>query len=244
MDERLHFFTYSNALGLSTPVNLSLTNVNTSLNSGTAAGLSFATQNLNANPIAVSAGNNQGQSVAFSITSANLLSQFVQTGNYTVPLTLTTSDARASPIAGQATNSTLTVNVADMQSLVVNDAVTTITLNSIANYQGVSQSQPNHLTVSSTSPWSLAVKTAASTLTGAGSDIPAGFITAGNTPGQTLLTAAMLSSANQTITSAQPPVIARTVGVLYSISAANAAQLISKPSDTYTTTVTYVLSGL
>jgi hypothetical protein len=241
-------FTYSNALGLATPSNLSVGGVAAALNTGASVNLSASTQNLNATAVAVSAGNNQTQTVGFSILPASLLNQFVQTGTYTVPLTFTTSDASASPTVGnQTTTSTLTVNVADMQSFVVNDAITTITLASATDYQGVSQAQPNHLTVSSTSPWNIAVKTAAPTLSDGTTTIPAGLISVGNTSGQTLLTTTALSTTNQTITSSQPAAVGKTVGVLYSISAANAAQLVGKArtaNDTYTTTVTYTLTAL
>ncbi|MBS1662891.1 MAG: hypothetical protein JST68_17735, partial [Bacteroidetes bacterium] len=151
-------FSYSNTLGLSTPSNLSLGNVNARLNSNAAVGLSGSNQNLSSPAISVSGGNNQTQTLTFSIAPAGMLGQFIQTGTYTVPLTITTADATtpAALVGSQTTTSTLTVNVADMQSIVVNDAFTDVSLGSVTAYQnGVSTSKTGHITVSSTSPWTL-----------------------------------------------------------------------------------------
>ncbi len=243
-------FTYSSTLGLSTPANLSVGGVSAFLNSGAALALSSSSQNLNSTAIAVSAGNNQTQVPAFQITPANLKSQFVQAGTYTVPLTVTTSDASSSPtVPNQTTTSMLTVTVADMQAITVNDASATLTFSATTDYQaGVSQAQPNHLTVSSTTPWTLSVKAASSTLSNGTVTLPANMVTVGNTTGQTILNTTALSTTAQTITTAsQAAAIAKVIGVLYAISAANAAGLINKATksnDTYTTTLTYTLTGL
>jgi len=239
-------FTYSNTLGLSTPSNLAISNVLSNVGSGANVNLSSTAKSLTASPISVSNGNNQTQTLNFSITPASLLSQFVQTGTYTVPITLTTSDARSSPtVANQTTTSTLTVNVADMLSFAVNDATTTMTLSTATNYQnGVNQSQSNHLTVSSTSPWSIKVQAASGNLANGSNTIPVSYVSIGNTSGQSLLTTTTLSASAQTITSGQAPAINQAVGVNYSISAANAQLLISKPSGTYSTALTYTLSAL
>lgn len=238
---------YSNTLGMSTPSNLTLSNVSASLNGGTSVALSGTSQNLNSTPVAVSAGNNQTSTIAFSIAPAALVSQFVQAGTYTVPLTFTTSNPGALA-ANQATTSTLTVNVADMQSFVVNNATTTLTLAATSDYAGgVSSSLPNHLTVSSTTPWNVSVRVSGTPSNGTTS-LPAGLVSVGNTSGQSILTSRTLTITDQTLTTtSQAAAIAKTVGVLYSISAANAASLISKATkanDVYSATVTYTLSAL
>jgi hypothetical protein len=238
-------FTYNTTLGLSTPANLTLGNVHANLNNGANINLSNAAQSLTTTPISVGAGNNQDQTLNFSISPAGLVSQFVQTGIYSVPITLTTSDARSSPsVVNQTTTSTLNVTVADMQAFTMNDATTTLNLNSISGYQGITQAQPNHMTVSSTSPWSISVVAASSNLSNGSNTIPVNYISIGNVSGQTLLTNTILSSGSQTITSSRPPAINQSVGVNYTISAANAQQLINKPSGTYSTTLTYTLSAL
>jgi hypothetical protein len=239
-------YTYNTTLGLATPSNLSVTNTMASLNNGTPAALSASTQNLTPAAIAVSTGNNQTQTLGFSLTPAVLLNQFVQTGTYTVSLTLSTSDASASPVVpSQTTTSSLTVNVADMQSFLVNDPTTTLSFTTAANYQnGLSQSQASHLSVSSTSPWGLAVSTSSASLFNGANTIPVNFISIGNPAGQTLLSAVTLSPTSQTLCSSRPAAIAQTIGVTYTVSAANARQLISLPSGTYATTVTYTLSAL
>jgi hypothetical protein len=238
-------FSYSNTLGLSTPANLILTNVQANLNGGSAINLSGSAQSLTATAVPVSGGNNQTQALNFSITPGNLVSQFVQTGTYSVPVTLTVSDGRSVPtLSNQTITSTLIVNVSDMQAFSVNDASTTLNLATVANYQGISQAQPNHMTVSSTSPWSIGVSTGSSNLTNGGNTIPVNYISVGNTTGEAFLTTTALSTTAQTLTASQPPAIAKIIGVNYSISAANAQQLIGKASGTYSVTVTYTLSAL
>jgi hypothetical protein len=174
------------------------------------------------------------------------LGQFVQAGSYTVPLTLITADASASPtVPTQTTTTTLTVNVADMQSFSVNDGVTALNFSTTSNYaNGISQDQPNHLTVSSTSPWSLSVRAATSTLSNGSATLPVSYVTVGNTSGQSILSSVVLSAAAQPLASGQPPAIGKTVGVNYSVSAANAGQLKGLASGTYTATITYTLSAL
>ncbi|MBS1661777.1 MAG: hypothetical protein JST68_12090, partial [Bacteroidetes bacterium] len=97
----------------------------------------------------------------------------------------------------------------------------------------------------STSPWTLGVQASSASFVNGSNTVPVGIVSVGNVAGQSVLVSKALSTSVQTITAAsQPAAIGQTVGVQYSISGANAATLISKPSGTYTTTVTYILTAL
>ncbi|WP_068405498.1 hypothetical protein [Pedobacter cryoconitis] len=185
-------------------------------------------------------------SSTLSISGANLKSNFVQAGTYTVPVVYTVSKTASSfpaTLASQTMNSSVQVNVSNLMELIVQDPSVTLTVNTTANYQqGVTTTKPNHVKVSSTVPYNVTVKASSSVLSSSGGiQIPVGVITIEGMTGQTGITPVVLSANPQTIISSANPIVDRLLNLQYRIPSAQTSNLLNKTAGSYNTTITYTI---
>lgn len=160
--------------------------------------------------------------------------------------------------AAQAQNSGTTilkVKLTETLGITVNDAEVLLPFNTYADYQnGVAVVKSNHLTVTSSKPYTINVKTAAATLSGAiasnTSTLSAGDVaveldnpTAQNLGG-TVATVSSLSTTDAPILTGATAAAAKNINIKYSIPASisKTSEIIGKPADTYSTTVTYTIT--
>ena len=185
-------------------------------------------------------------SSTLSISGANLKSNFVQAGTYTVPVVYTVSKTASSfpaTLPSQTMNSSVQVNVSNLMELIVQDPSVTLTVNTTANYQqGVTTTKPNHVKVSSTVPYNVTVKASSSVLSSSGGvQIPVGVITIEGMTGQTGVTPIVLSASPQTIISSANPIVDRLLNLQYRIPSAQTSNLLNKTAGSYNTTITYTI---
>lgn len=190
--------------------------------------------------------NNKSITSNIGITGANLTSNFLQAGTYTVPLVYTI----AKPIAAYpATLSSVTMNTSaqvlidDLSELIVQDPSVSLAFNTAATYKnGVTTQKPNHIKLSATVPYDVTVKASSNFLTsGTGVQIPVGVITIEGMPSQTGITPVVLSATAQKIISSANPGVDRLLNLQYRVPAAQTPNLLGKTAGTYSTTVTYTL---
>lgn len=190
--------------------------------------------------------NNKSVTSNISITGANLKSNFVQAGTYTVPLVYTIAKpAAAYPVtlAPVTMNTSAQVLIDDLSELIVQDPSVSLTFNTVAAYKnGVTTQMPNHIKLSATVPYDVTVKASSNFLTsGTGGQIPVGVITIEGMPSQTGITPVVLSSTAQKIISSANPGIDRLLNLQYRVPAAQTTNLLGKTAGTYSTTITYTL---
>ncbi|MBB5622303.1 hypothetical protein HDE69_003378 [Pedobacter cryoconitis] len=214
---------------------------------GSAINLSASDQLLTvATGIPVVVTNKSVLSSTLSISGANLKSNFVQAGTYTVPVVYTlakTASSFPATLASQTMNSSVQVNVSNLMELIVQDPSVTLTVNTTANYQqGVTTTKPNHVKVSSTVPYNVTVKASSSVLSSSGGvQIPVGVITLEGMTGQTGITPIVLSASPQTIITSANPTIDRLLNLQYRIPSAQTSNLLNKTAGSYNTTITYTI---
>lgn len=214
---------------------------------GSAINLSASDQLLTvATGIPVVVTNKSVLSSTLSISGANLKSNFVQAGTYTVPVVYTlakTASSFPATLASQTMNSSVQVNVSNLMELIVQDPSVTLTVNTTANYQqGVTTTRPNHVKVSSTVPYNVTVKASSSVLSSSGGvQIPVGVITLEGMTGQTGITPIILSASPQTIITSANPTIDRLLNLQYRIPSAQTSNLLNKTAGSYNTTITYTI---
>lgn len=230
--------TYPN---LPVPVNASSL-LNIKLPAFTAVNPNTTDQNI-ASGVAVPIGNKNLNTPAYTITAANLKSNFLQAGIYTLPVTysippVTTNEAVTASVSGNTT-----VNVASISELIVSQPAVKLIFGSANDYKnGVSITMTNHLNVSSTVPYDITVKASGATLTSAsGNTLPVNLIKIEGGAGQSGIIPVTLSATAQKIVSASAPAIDRKLNIKYSIPSAQATQLLNKAGGDYTTTVTYTI---
>ncbi|MBE9583110.1 hypothetical protein IM792_01480 [Mucilaginibacter sp. JRF] len=241
-------FTYSNGYsGAADPA----TGVNrvgiqiTSPTTGTLINPTTTNTNLTAaGGIAVPTGNQQTNTYTYSITPANLKAGFIQKGTYTANLTQEYFDAGSTVLASTKTITyPITVTVADLAELKVNQTDVNLNFNTAATYKnGVNADMSGHLTLSKTTPFDVYVKASGSTLTSSTSSLPVGLIDILPVPASgSSFNTVTLSATSQKLASSAVADIDRTLNVRYSIPASRVSQLLSKPAATYNTTVTYTM---
>lgn len=214
---------------------------------GSAISLSASDQLLTAaTGIPVILTNKSVLSSTLSISGANLKSNFVQAGTYTVPVVYTVSKTASSfpaTLPSQTMNSSVQVNVSNLMELIVQDPSVTLTVNTTANYQqGVTTTKPNHVKVSSTVPYNVTVKASSSVLSSSGGvQIPVGVITIEGMTGQTGVTPIVLSASPQAIITSADPAIDRLLNLQYRIPSTQTSNLLNKTAGSYNTTVTYTI---
>lgn len=185
-------------------------------------------------------------SSTLSISGANLTSNFVQAGTYTLPVVYTVSKTASSfpaTLASQTMNSSVQVNVSNLMELIVQDPSVTLTVNTTANYQqGVTTTMPNHVKVSSTVPYNVTVKASSSVLSSSGGvQIPVGVITIEGMAGQTGITPVVLSASPQLIITSANPAVDRLLNLQYRIPSTQTSNLLNKTAGSYNTTITYTI---
>ena len=214
---------------------------------GSAISLSASDQLLTAaTGIPVILTNKSVLSSTLSISGANLKSNFVQAGTYTVPVVYTVSKTASSfpaTLPSQTMNSSVQVNVSNLMELIVQDPSVTLTVNTTANYQqGVTTTKPNHVKVSSTVPYNVTVKASSSVLSSSGGvQIPVGVITIEGMTGQTGVTPIVLSASPQAIITSANPAIDRLLNLQYRIPSTQTSNLLNKTAGSYSTTITYTI---
>lgn len=230
--------TYPN---LPVPVNAS-TLLNVKIPAFTAVNPNTTDQNV-ATSVAVPIGNKNVNTPTYTITAANLKTNFIQAGIYTLPITysippVTTNEATTASVSGNTT-----INVASISELIVSQPAVKLIFGTTNDYKnGVSVTVGNHLSVSSTVPYDITVKASGANLTSAsGNTLPVNLIRIEGGAGQAGVTPITLSATAQKIVSASAPAIDRQLSIKYSIPSAQAAQLLNKAGGDYTTTVTYTI---
>ncbi|MGY0038939.1 hypothetical protein [Pedobacter sp. NJ-S-72] len=214
---------------------------------GSAINLSASDQLLTvATGIPVIVTNKSILSSTLSISGANLKSNFVQAGTYTVPVVYTVSKTASSfptTLPSKTMNSSVQVNVSNLMELIVEDPSVTLTVNTTANYQqGVTTTMPNHVKVSSTVPYNVTVKANSSVLSSSGGiQIPVGVITIEGMTGQTGITPVVLSASPQQIITSADPTIDRFLNLQYRIPSTQTSNLLNKTAGSYNTTITYTI---
>jgi hypothetical protein len=163
----------------------------------------------------------------------------------------------SSTTKAQVTGTTqLRIVLNPLLSILVNDATTTITFSTLADYQtGKSTDQASHLTITNIGAQTYTVKVAAAAATLAGvtsgntATIPASAVRLTVDGGTTsvgtgsTVNAVVLSSTAQNLITGGPASLAKTIGVTYAVPSASAQTFIGLTPDTYTTTVTYTISN-
>ena len=212
---------------------------------GPAINISSADQLLtSATGVPVVLTNKSALTSTLGISGANLSSNFVQAGTYTVPLVYTVSKTATSfpstPIS-KTMNSNVQVNVSNLMEVVVLNSQIDLTVNTAAKYQqGVTTTVPNQARLSSTVPYNITVKASGPNLSSSGGvNIPVGVITIEGMPGQSGITPIVLSATPQTIITSGDPVIDRLLNLQYRIPATQTSNLLNKAAGRYDTTITY-----
>jgi len=221
----------------------------TSLLSGTYAGgainLSTTAQAISASssvPVVVT--NKNSLSNTLSISAADLKANFMQAGTYTLPIVYTVakkSSAYPLTLASITTNSSVQVTVAKMSELTI--PVSTVNLNfttATAYNQGVTTAIPNPITVSSTVPYGVTVKTSGNFISGANS-IPASVMIVEGATGQTGISPVTLSTTATSLFTGSDPVIDRTINLQFRVPNTQTSNLLNKPAGTYNATVTFTI---
>lgn len=180
----------------------------------------------------------------FSISPANLKSNFVQAGTYTLPVVYTIakkSTAYPLTLTSATMNSSVQVTVVKMSELTIPASTVNLSFNSAATYsQGLTAVIPNPITVSSTVPYNVTVRTSGNFISGANS-IPAGVVTVEGIPAQTGITPVQLSTTATALFTGANPQIDRTINLQFRVPASQTANLLNKPAGTYNATVTFTI---
>ena len=158
-------------------------------------------------------------------------------------LALLTVGLGTSPLLAQSTgNATMTTNLTDVLQLTVNTNAVNLNFATVADYNnGVTSAVANQLTVTSNRPYDLKIKTSGTDLVNGTNTIPVSNVTAQTTGtgNGTATPVAALSTTDQTLASAIPASMSKTISMQYSTAAANVAFL--KPAGAYVTTLTYTV---
>ena len=160
-----------------------------------------------------------------------------------VVLVLLTVGFSATRLSAQSTgNATMTANLTDVLQLTVNTNAVNLNFATVADYNnGVTSAVNNQLTITSNRAYDLKIKTSGGDLVNGTNLIPVSNISAQTTGtgNGTATPVAALSITDQTLATAVPASMAKTISMQYSTAAANAAFL--KPAGAYVTTLTYTV---
>lgn len=239
-------FDYTGPAGIMSP-NTSIQRVQARLNmpvTGSYQALSSSYQNLpGATNLGIPAGNQGTIKIDYALSPAALVSGFMQAGTYSNSIYGQFSDARATPSNPAITVNTLTpltVEVADLQEMHINQPEVSLSFNQLSDYQnGISVDIPGHLTISKTNPFDVYVKAQSSSLVNGTYTIPVDCLQIGPAAGQTSVQTVTLSTTGQKLISGEAPCLDKNYNIRYSIPADKIPSLLGKPPGTYTTTVTY-----
>lgn len=212
---------------------------------GPAIGLSTTNQAISAaSSVPVVVTNKNSHTNTLSISAADLKANFVQAGTYTLPVVYTiakNSSAYPSVLASLTMNNSVQVNVAKMSELTIPASIVNLNFTTAAAYsQGVTFAMPNPVTVSSTVPYGVTVKTSGNFTSGANS-IPASVVTVEGAPGQTGVNSVILSTTAQNLFTGADPVIDRGINIQFRVPNTQTVNLLNKPAGTYNATVTFTI---
>ena len=221
----------------------------TSLLSGAYAGpainLSTTAQAISASgsiPVVVT--NKNSLSNTLSVSATDLKANFMQAGTYTLPIVYTVAknvSAYPPTLASITTNSSVQLTVAKMSELTIPVSTVNLSFTTAAAYnQGVTTAMPNPITVSSTVPYGVTVKTSGNFISGANS-IPASVMIVEGTATQTGITPIVLSTTAQNLFSSADPVIDRAINLQFRVPNTQTPNLLNKPAGTYNATVTFTI---
>lgn len=221
----------------------------TSLLSGAYAGpainLSTTAQAISASssvPVVVT--NKNSLSNTLSVSATDLKANFMQAGTYTLPIVYTIakkSSAYPLTLASITTNSSVQVTVAKMSELTIPVSTVNLSFTTATAYnQGVTTAMPNPITVSSTVPYGVTVKTSGNFISGANS-IPASVMIVEGTATQTGISPVTLSTTAQSLFSSADPVIDRAINLQFRVPNTQTPNLLNKPAGTYNATVTFTI---
>jgi len=235
--------------GITTPYNnlpnTSVNNVMVTL-SGTPAASSI---NLSTTPQALSTAggievptnNSQNLMYNFAINGASLKSNFLQAGNYSVPLIFTWNNAPLFPnTSAPAINSTLEVKVGDLGEIIANQTAVDLIFATAQDYQnGVNKDMPAHLRLSKTTPYNLYVRATDSQFSSGANGIPLDVLRIGPMAGEAGVNVVTLSTTPQQLINAANPVVDRSLSLRYSIPANETFKLLNKPNGIYSTDIIF-----
>lgn len=215
--------------------------------SGPQINLSTTNARLTSSAIAVPTTNKKTVKTLFNLTGAQLKSDFVQAGTYTLPITYTVSKNDLSyplstPISATIT-SNINVVVSPFLNITAQTATVSLAINTAEKYKsGITTTVLKQLLINSTMPYDITVKATGVKFT---SPVPGNT----NTIDLDVLTIkgsgspVTLSTTAATLISAANPQIAQELDMEYSIAPAKTTKLINKPAGTYTATITYTITA-
>lgn len=212
---------------------------------GSAVNLSTTDQAIStATSVPVVVTNKNSFTNTLSISAANLKSSFAQAGTYTLPIVYTIakkSSAYPLTLTSGTMNSSVQVTVTKMSELTIPASTVNLSFNSAAAYsQGLTAVMPNPITVSSTVPYNVTVRTSGNFISGANS-IPAGVVTVEGIPSQTGITPVQLSTTATALFTGANPEIDRALNLQFRVPASQTTNLLNKPAGTYNATVTFTI---
>lgn len=212
---------------------------------GSAINLSTTDQAIStASSVPVVVTNKNSFTNTLSISAANLKSSFAQAGTYTLPIVYTVakkSSAYPLTLTSGTMNSSVQVTVTKMSELTIPASTVNLSFNSAAAYsQGLTAVMPNPITVSSTVPYNVTVRSSGNFISGANS-IPAGVVTIEGIPAQTGITPVQLSTTATALFTGANPEIDRALNLQFRVPASQTTNLLNKPVGTYNATVTFTI---
>lgn len=239
-------FDYTGPASINNP-NTTIQQVQARLNmpvTGSYQTLSSSYQNLpGATNLGIPAGNQGTIKIDYTLSPAALVSGFMQAGTYSNSIYGQFSDARATPsnpATAVNTLTPLTVVVADLQEMHINQPEVSLSFNQLSDYQnGISVDIPGHLTISKTNPFDVYVKAQSSSMVNGTYTIPVDCLQIGPAAGQASVQTVTLSTTGQKLISGEAPCLDKNYNIRYSIPADKIPSLLGKPPGTYTTTITY-----
>ncbi|WP_158798453.1 hypothetical protein [Pedobacter sp. L105] len=245
-------FSFSTTENYNTPVPAVGANYLTATSAGTYAAVSPITLSSTINkPFSVSTGvpvvvtNKTSFSNTLSIAAADLKTQFVQAGTYTLPIVYTIAKTSSYAIAATSAtmNSSIQVTVPKLSELTIPGGTTaSLNFNTAASYnQGLTAAMSNPLTLSSTVPYTVTVKVSGDFTSGSNT-IPASVATLERTAAETaVVNPIILSTTAQTLVGNSNPQIDRAINLQFRIPSTQTINLLNKPAGTYNTTVTFTI---
>ncbi len=184
----------------------------------------------------------------FSINSAQLKTNFVQAGNYTIPLLYSFNKLNTAYPTGNLQaqkNGTLEVVVSDMYEMIANQSSVNFAFTSATQYQnGMTVEMPQHLKISKTSPFNLYVRASTSSFNSGGNEIPLNVMRIGPATGESGMNTITLSTTSQQLIHSGNPVVDRLLNVQYSIPSTETPKFLGKPGGLYSTDVIFSFVSL
>lgn len=242
-------FSFTTTLNYNAPAPAVTVNYLTATAGGTYAGAPITLSSTTNKAISVSGGaqviatNKNSFSNTLSIAAADLKSQFVQAGTYTLPMVYTIANTSAYTIAATSAtmNSSVQVTIPKLFELTIPSTTVSLNFTTAAAYgQGVTAVSSNPITLSSTVPYNVTV-TGNGNFTSGSNTIPIGVMIVEGATGQTGINSTALTNTAQSLLTSANPVIDRAINLQFRIPATQTSNLLNKPAGTYSTSVTFTI---